>query len=207
MKALVGLGNPGAEYERTRHNLGFLVAETFAGRRGVTRFREDGPMLVARTSFAGEDVIVVKPQTFMNRSGAAVRLLTRKHASRDQDLIVAHDELDLELGDVRIKLGGGHGGHNGLRSILAEGDAGEFVRVRMGIAREPGVDAAEWVLQGFSAGERVEAKKMVERAADAVEAVLLEGADRAMNSFNRRKDAAKPKADGAARGASGGQPE
>lgn len=188
MKALVGLGNPGPEYSATRHNVGYRVAELFSARRGVKRFHHDGAMLAARVRFGGEEVLVVKPLTYMNESGVAVKGVVNRHRVKDEDLLVAHDDLDLPLGAVRIKLGGGHGGHNGLRSILDQAAAGEFVRIRLGIQRpDRATDAARWVLEPFASAEREPVEAMIERGADAVDAVLRAGARRAMNEFNRRR--------------------
>ena len=191
MKALVGLGNPGPEYVETRHNLGFRLAEAFAARHRVKRFHTEGSMLAARVRVGGEEVVVVKPRTFMNRSGVAVRELATRYAARGDDLLVAHDDLDLDLGMVRIKIGGGHGGHNGLRSIIEDASAGEFVRIRLGIKRpEPGIDAAEWVLESFSEDELGAVGDVIERGVDAVDALLRNGSARAMNEFNRRPERA-----------------
>jgi PTH1 family peptidyl-tRNA hydrolase len=187
VKALVGLGNPGRRYAETRHNLGFRIADTFTARHASPGFRRDGSSLASEVFVAGEPVLVVKPQTFMNRSGEAVREVVERHGVRDRHLLVAHDDLDLELGTVRIKVGGGHGGHNGLRSILDQAGAGEFVRVRLGIRRpDPAIDAVDWVLEPFSSEERTEVDRVVERGTDAVDAVLRLGPERAMTEYNRR---------------------
>jgi len=182
---VVGLGNPGREYERTRHNLGFRVVDELARRAGVHEFRRHGSKLVARMHRNGDEALLIKPMTYMNRSGQAVQELTDRHV--DEDLIVVHDDLDLEFGTVRVKRGGGHGGHNGLRSILEEAEAGDFLRVRLGIGRDDQTaDAADWVLEPFPAEQEAVVKAMIERGADAAEATLLRGAQHAMNTFNRR---------------------
>ena len=190
MKALVGLGNPGPEYAATRHNVGFLVADAFARRHGGARFAR-GPSLESTTvRVGGSEVLVVKPRTFMNRSGEAVRRLVEDHGVRGEDLLVAHDELDLDLGVVRLKVGGGHGGHNGLRSILEDGSAGDFVRIRLGIRRpDPAVDAAAWVLAPFSEAELGVVGPLVERGREAADQVLDRGVSMAMNEINRRSPA------------------
>lgn len=188
---LVGLGNPGPRYVDTRHNLGYRVAEAFASRHGTEHFRSDGDRLEARLRVGGEEMLVVKPLTFMNESGVAVKRVLAKHGVEPEDLLVAHDDLDIELGEVRLKRGGGHGGHNGLRSILAETGESEFVRLRLGIRRpEPSRDAAAWVLTPFAEDEYPVVAAMVERGADAAAAVWRLGLPKAMNEFNRRTEPA-----------------
>ena len=151
MRYLVGLGNPGPDHSGTRHNLGYRVAEVFAGRLGARRFRERGRLLAATVRVAGQEVTVAKPQTFMNESGSAVRELVGGSVEAE-DLLVAHDDLDLELGTVRVKKGGGDGGQRGIRSIIAELGTEDFVRIRLGIRRPSrDIDAAEWVLESFAA--------------------------------------------------------
>ena len=186
MKVVVGLGNPGPEYAFTRHNLGYRVAESFASRHGALHFHRDGLALAARVH-CGTEVLVLKPVTFMNLSGEAVHQAVAGQAVSGEDLLVAHDDLDLDLGRVAVKVGGGHGGHRGLMSIAAEIGDSEFVRVRLGIKRpEPGIDAARWVLDPFDQSEQEVVGDMVERGADAVDAVLRLGAHRAMNQINRK---------------------
>lgn len=186
MYAVIGLGNPGERYQRTRHNVGFLVVDELARRHDGPRFAAVGPMLVSRAAIAGAPALLVKPLTWMNRSGVAVAALRDAHDVAADELIVVHDDLDLTPGTVRVKRGGGSGGHNGLKSILALGDAG-FTRVRLGVGRSgQAVDAADWVLEPLADGELDDVTAMVARAADAVEAVVADGAERAMNQFNRR---------------------
>lgn len=197
MRAVIGLGNPGRRYERTRHNLGFQVADCFAARHGVRDFEERGALLCARLPLGGDPVLVVKPITYMNASGSAVRELREREGIEARDLVVAHDDLDLELGAVRVKLGGGHGGHNGLRSIFDETGETAFARVRLGIRRpDPELGAVEWVLGEFPESEREQVRALVERGASAVEAVLALGAERAMNELNRRLPSAPAGATG-----------
>jgi PTH1 family peptidyl-tRNA hydrolase len=169
----VGLGNPGRSYERTRHNVGYLVADELARRHGGS-WRRKKKTEAAPVGL--EDATLVKPTTFMNNSGSALA------GYRAEDLIVVHDDLDLEAGTVRVKVGGGAGGHNGLRSII-EHLGPEFVRVRVGIGRPPmGVTVTDYVLSRMDAAVR----DAVSRAADAVEAVVEEGPEAAMNRFNVR---------------------
>jgi peptidyl-tRNA hydrolase, PTH1 family len=171
----VGLGNPGRSYERTRHNVGFLVADELARRHGGS-WRKRKKTEVAPVSLGLKEVTLLKPTTFMNNSGSALA------GYNSEDLIVIHDDLDLPPGDVRVKVGGGAGGHNGLRSVI--GRLGpDFVRVRLGIGRPPvGVGVTDYVLSGMDAAVR----DAVPRAADAVEAVVESGPEAAMNRFNVR---------------------
>lgn len=175
LPVVVGLGNPGRRYERTRHNIGFLVADELSRRHGGS-WRAKKKSEVAEVGFDLKNLTLMKPQTMMNNSGSAV-------AGREaEDLIVIHDELDIPAGDVRIKVGGGHGGHNGLRSIT-NNVGNDFVRVRVGIGRPPeGVAVVEYVLGGM---DRV-IKDAVPTAADAVEKILTDGPERAMDVVNWR---------------------
>jgi peptidyl-tRNA hydrolase, PTH1 family len=172
---VVGLGNPGRSYERTRHNLGFLVADELARRHGGS-WRKRKRTEAAPVSLGLQDVTLLKPTTFMNNSGAALA------EYKADDLIVVHDDLDLPEGDVRVKVGGGAGGHNGLRSVI--GHLGpDFVRVRVGVGRPPpGMGVTDYVLGKMDAAVR----DAVPRATDAVEAVVEDGLEAAMNRFNAR---------------------
>ncbi|AHY46072.1 pth: peptidyl-tRNA hydrolase [Rubrobacter radiotolerans] len=175
LPVVVGLGNPGRRYERTRHNVGFLVADELARRYGGS-WRARKRSEVAEVGFDLKNLTLIKPQTMMNNSGAALA------GYRAEDVIVVHDELDIPAGDVRVKVGGGHGGHNGLRSIT-NNVGREFVRVRVGIGRPPeGVSVTDYVLGGMDR----DVKDAVPKAADAVEKILTDGPERAMDVFNRR---------------------
>lgn len=170
-----GLGNPGRRYGRTRHNVGFLVADELAGRHGGD-WRGKKRSEVADVNLGLVSATLIKPQTFMNDSGAALGNF------RTEDLIVVHDDLDLEAGVVRVKVGGGAGGHNGLRSIIRH-RGNDFVRVRVGIGRPPaGMTVTDYVLGRMDAA----VKDAVPRAADAVEVVIEAGPEVAMNRFNVR---------------------
>jgi peptidyl-tRNA hydrolase, PTH1 family len=172
---VVGLGNPGRSYERTRHNVGYLVADELARRHGGT-WRKKKKAEAAPVSFGFKKAMLLKPTTFMNISGSALA------GYKADDLIVVHDDLDLEAGTVRVKVGGGAGGHNGLRSII-QNLGPEFARVRIGIGRPPvGITVTDYVLSRMDAVVR----DAVPRAADAVESVLEEGPEAAMNRFNVR---------------------
>jgi PTH1 family peptidyl-tRNA hydrolase len=184
---IAGLGNPGPAYEGNRHNAGFLVADELAGRAGA-RFRAGRfRAAVAEGRLAGQSALVVKPLTFMNESGAAVAGLARYHRLTPAAIVVVHDELDLPFETVRLKLGGGDNGHNGLRSITSHLGTRDYYRVRVGIGRPPGrMDPASYVLRDFSAAERKELALLFDRAADAVETLITQGVDAAQNAFHPR---------------------
>ena len=186
MKIVLGLGNPGPEYASQRHNVGFWCVDRLARRLRIRLKRADRNVRQAFGQVAGVPVVVAKPTTFMNASGGAAARLLEGHGSTIHDLIVVHDDADLSFETVRIKDGGGHGGHNGVRSIVERvGDSG-FVRVRLGLGRPASarVDLADWVLADFDPEERPGAEQMAERAADAVEGLIVLGIGEAMNRFN-----------------------
>jgi len=186
MKIIVGLGNPGRKYERTRHNAGFMAADELANSLHADISQEKYHALVCRARIGSEEAVLAKPQTYMNESGRAVGAIVRYTYSRVSDVIVIHDELDLPLGSVRVKIGGGHGGHNGLRSII-EHLGPDFIRVRIGIGRPaPGSDAADYVLSPFLVGERTTVPGVMARAAEAATSIVTEGPARAMNLFNQK---------------------
>jgi PTH1 family peptidyl-tRNA hydrolase len=187
MKIIVGLGNPGRKYERTRHNAGFLAVEELARGLRFDLSQEKYHAIVGKGRIGGEDTLLAKPQTFMNGSGRSVGAILRYTNAAVGDLIVAHDELDLPLGAVRVKIGGGHGGHNGLRSIIEHTGSAQFIRVRIGIGRPaPGMDAADYVLSPFLPAEKKAAQEAVVLAAEAAKAIILDGVTKAMNAFNKR---------------------
>jgi peptidyl-tRNA hydrolase, PTH1 family len=187
MKIIIGLGNPGRKYERTRHNAGFMAADELAKSLRVDIVQEKNLALIGRVRIDSEETVLAKPQTYMNESGRAVAAIARSVYAVDSDLIVIHDELDLPLGSVRVKIGGGHGGHNGLRSIIEHLGSSDFVRVRIGIGRPAaGMDAADYVLSPFLAEEKKPLSDVMTRAVETVKAIVLEGPARAMNMFNQR---------------------
>jgi peptidyl-tRNA hydrolase, PTH1 family len=183
---VVGLGNPGPDYAETRHNIGFRVVELLAARAGGGRFakhRSNADALEGR--LAGRRVVLAKPRTYMNVSGGPVAGLVRYFGVDPADLVVVHDELDLGFGVVRLKRGGGEGGHNGLRSISGSLGTKDYLRVRFGIGRPPGrQDPADFVLKRFSGVERGELELAVDLAADAAEALLAHGLEAAQNRFH-----------------------
>ncbi len=186
MRILVGLGNPGAKYERTRHNLGFRIARLAAEKLGVALDQTRWNAVLGTGRAKGEQIAIVLPQTFMNLSGESVGHAARFWKADLGQLVVAHDDLDLDLGRVQVKVGGGDGGHNGLKSLRQHLGA-DFVRVRSGIGRPPqGWDPADFVLARFAEEEEKVAEEMVPIAADAAVTALLDGAAAAMNRFNRR---------------------
>ncbi|WP_067835480.1 aminoacyl-tRNA hydrolase [Nocardia lijiangensis] len=183
---VVGLGNPGPEYERTRHNVGFLVADVLAERVGgrfAVHKKSGADLLQARLD--GRQVLIAKPRSYMNLSGRPVAALARFFSVPLTEVIVVHDELDLPFGAVKLKRGGGEGGHNGLRSISSALTTKDYVRTRIGIGRPPGrQDPADFVLKPFSTPERKEVPVIVEQAADAVELLLRVGLETAQNQLH-----------------------
>jgi len=185
---VVGLGNPGKEYAGNRHNVGFLVADLLASRVGA-KFgrskRAHAEVAEGRLGFGGPRVVLAKPLTYMNLSGAPVVSLAQFFKVPVENVIAIHDELDLPFGQVRAKRGGGEGGHNGLRSMSKSLASKEYARVRFGIGRPPGrQDPADYVLSDFSAVERKERDFLVDRAADVAEAIVLEGVEWAQNKYH-----------------------
>ena len=182
---IAGLGNPGPAYADNRHNAGFMAADVLAARAGA-RFRAGKfRAMTAAGHLAGFSVIIIKPLTFMNESGVAVGGVSNYHRIGADRIVVIHDELDLPFDTIRLKRGGGDNGHNGLRSITAHLGTRDYYRVRIGIGRPPGrMDPAAYVLRDFAAPEREELPLVLERAADAVEALLADGLAAAQNAFH-----------------------
>ncbi len=186
MKLVVGLGNPGREYEATKHNVGFWVVDAFAKQHGVACVDRRDEALVGLGRIGGHDVLIAKPQTYMNRSGRAVGALMRRHGVAVADLVVVHDDLDIPQGHLRIKVSGRSGGHRGVTSLIETLGSEAFLRVRIGIGRDPEQDTVDYVLSPFrqEALRRVQAG--VEQGRDAI-LLLLEGRlAAAMNQYNAR---------------------
>jgi len=185
---VVGLGNPGPEYARHRHNVGFLVADVLAGRTGAKLARSRRAVAdvgEGRLGFGGPRLVVAKPLTYMNLSGGPVSALARFYKVPVGRVIAVHDELDIPYGQLRLKIGGGEGGHNGLRSMSKSLASKDYLRVRFGIGRPPGrQDPADYVLSEFSAVERKELEYLVDRAADVVEMVIQRGLEPAQNTYH-----------------------
>ena len=186
MKLIVGLGNPGKKYQGTRHNLGFLVIDRLAQQNHIAISKRLCDALIGEWLSRGETIVFAKPQTFMNRSGVAVREILADYRGTADDLVVVYDDLDLPLGRIRIRPQGSAGGHRGILSIQEHLAGALFCRVRVGIGRPPeGMDAVDYVLEPFSAGERDGLGDIIERAAASLECILTDGVERAMGQFNR----------------------
>ena len=186
MWLVVGLGNPGSQYARNRHNVGFRVLELCASRWGAGPMKEKFSGLWTKASFASEDVVLLEPQTYMNLSGESVQKAMAFFKVPLRNLLVMHDELDLPWKDVRIKVGGGHAGHNGIRSIMQHCGA-DFVRLRIGIGKPPRGTTESWVLGDFDAMESAELPDVLSAAALAAEAVLQVGVAAAMNKVHGKE--------------------
>ena len=185
MKLIAGLGNLGDKYSNTRHNVGFMVIDALALRHGIRVDKNKKKSLTGDAIIAGEKVLIAKPQTFMNLTGEALGPLFSFLDIEIADVIVVHDDLDLDFGRIKIKAGGGHGGHNGIRSIISHFSDKNFVRVRVGIGKPPkGWDISKYVLNQFSGEEKKDLDGLIETAADAVETILTEGYLKAMNAYN-----------------------
>lgn len=185
MKIIAGLGNPGARYRNTRHNIGFMVADLLAERWRTAFDREKHDSLIAETRIDGERVLLVKPMTYMNNSGLALAQVLRNAPVTPDDVLVVVDEVDLPLGRVRLRAGGSAGGHNGLKSIIRSLGTQDFPRLRIGVGRDSaGGDVVDHVLGTFTPAEFDERDRMVERAADAAAAWIARGITAAMNDFN-----------------------
>jgi PTH1 family peptidyl-tRNA hydrolase len=192
LKLVVGLGNPGPEYARTRHNVGFLVADLLARALGsefsVRKFAAE----LAEARAGQEKVWIMKPQTYMNHSGEAVGSALRFWKLGIEDLVVVHDDLELEPFRVQLRVGGGDGGHNGVKSVNAHVGTREYARVRVGVGRPPpAVDPADWVLGQWKRADDAEVDSSVDRAAEAARLCVELGAPKAMNQVNRRARAAQ----------------
>ena len=196
MKLIVGLGNPGIEYQFTPHNLGFLTIDRIANGLGIEIRNRQCRALTARAlidtkTTAGEAVVLAKPETYMNLSGLSVRELVAEHqVDVQRDLIVIYDELDLPLGAIRIRQRGSSAGHNGMESILGALGTDEFLRIRLGIAPDHKVvDGVKYVLTPFRKAQEKVVDEQLDTAAQAVEVILKEGPAAAMNRFNRKNEA------------------
>lgn len=197
MKLVVGLGNPGEKYQGTRHNLGFVVVEAVMKKllpvKKSESFFQYDQWLESEVGSIQQDVLLVKPQTYMNNSGRAVDLLLTRFKFKTADLMVVHDELDLPLGKIKVKIGGSGAGHNGVESIIKVLGTDQFIRVRLGIGNlkshsgehsRVSFDADKFVLEPFIGGERSKVKQMIKRGVEVVELLLKEGLDQAQNQFN-----------------------
>lgn len=185
-KLLAGLGNPGAKYSWTRHNAGFMVIDRLAHHAQVSVTKKAFSGLYGETTLWGERLHLLKPQTFMNLSGRSVFPAFQYHKLTIEDLIVIHDDLDIPFGQIKLKKGGGHGGHNGLRSLLQELSSGEFTRIRVGIDRSRYGDTADYVLSPFSKSEMAVLSDLLDRIVDSIEMLVSEGLPKAMSVYNNK---------------------
>ena len=193
MKLIVGLGNPGRRYERTRHNLGFLCVNRLAREFKIKMNKSQGKARTGKGRIAGNEVLLARPQTFMDLSGESVKLLLTKTHTGTDELIVIHDDLDLPVGKIRIRFGGGSGGHKGINSIFQETGSHDFYRVRIGIGRPPRFkanveiqedDVIEYVLSNFTPDEKEIIEKTIPLASEAVVSLITEGLIATMNKYN-----------------------
>ncbi len=190
MKLICGLGNPGREYERHRHNVGFMIVDELCRRTRIELTQDKFDARIGQGSIGGEKVLLIEPQTFMNRSGYSVAQACRFYKIALTDVLVAYDELDLPFGRLQFKAGGGAGGHNGIRSLIEQLGGDGFTRLRFGIGKPEGPNAKErvvgHVLGNFSGEENKELTSLLERAAEMADSWTREGLQAAMNRYNRR---------------------
>ncbi len=184
---VVGLGNPGPKYARTRHNIGFMVVDELFSRAAGRSWQEKFSGEFSTIRIGTVPSILLKPLTYMNLSGRSVARAAHYHRFSAGNIVVVHDDLDLEFGTVRVKVGGGTGGHKGIVSCKADMGSADFIRVRLGIGRPVHGSATNFVLESFNEDERSVLVDVTERGASAVEAVVLHGSVRAMNDFNQRQ--------------------
>ncbi len=191
IKMIVGLGNPGRDYIHTRHNAGFRTVDALAHRHHVTYWKDQLGAEVAKAEIGGREILLVKPQSFMNLSGGPVSKLCREYKIKPDEVLVVHDELDIDEGTVRVKFGGGHGGHNGLRSIIDKFEGNRnFSRVRFGIGRPPGnMPVADFVLRQLKGAQAEEFDFTVQEAADVCEMCVTKGVVAARDYYNAKAKA------------------
>jgi peptidyl-tRNA hydrolase, PTH1 family len=194
VKLIVGLGNPGIEYQFTPHNIGFLAVDRLAEDAGVTIDNRHSKALTGRSRIGREEILLAKPETYMNLSGMSVLELVRKYeVDPEKDLIVIYDELDLPLGMIRVRARGSSAGHNGMQSIINALQTEEIARIRIGVAPDdPRKGGAKYILSPFRKSQLVAVDEALDLAAQAVNAILTEGIATAMNRFNRRNKPAEP---------------
>lgn len=190
MYVIVGLGNPKREYENTRHNIGFDVIDALADKYGISVKEVKHKAVTGKGIIEGKRVILVKPLTFMNLSGESVRqVLDFYKASPEEDLIVIADDISLDVGKIRIRKKGSAGGHNGLKNIILHTGTDGFQRIKMGVGEKPaGYDLADYVLGHFTKEERVAMQESIDNAVDAIRIMITEGADKAMNLYNKKNE-------------------
>ncbi|WP_054251838.1 aminoacyl-tRNA hydrolase [Neofamilia massiliensis] len=188
MKVIAGLGNPGKDYQRTRHNVGFMVIDKLIEKLSASPFKIKHQALIAEASIKGEKVLLVKPQTYMNNSGDSLREILNFYKIPPEDLIVIYDDIDIGFSTIRIRKKGSAGSHNGMKSIIYQIQADTFPRIRIGVGeKHQGQDLANFVLSNFSSEEFKEIDSAVDYAALAAIAIVEDGLDRAMNKYNIKK--------------------
>jgi len=189
MTIIVGLGNPGEQYKKTRHNIGFMVLDKFAEKKNFPDFKlqKKSNALISEAPFdsaqGNENIILVKPQTFMNESGKAVKALTK--SDKDKNLIIVHDDIDLPVGKIKIIQERGSAGHKGVESIIKNIGNNGLIRIRVGIAPKKDMEAKKVVLKNFSEEEQSALNEIINRASDSLDVLIKDGLDRAMNEFNK----------------------
>ena len=188
MWLIVGLGNPGRAYSKTRHNLGFMVIDAIAGKFSIPLDRESKNCVYGKGTIAGKDIILVKPLTFMNKSGVAVASLLKKFM-RIEHIVVIHDDLDIDTGRLKIRGNGSSAGHRGIESIIESTGTKDFIRLKLGIGRAESINPEAYVLKNFSRQESPLVKKTIDRAVDAVEAIIDKGISYAQNKFHKEQSA------------------
>lgn len=184
MKLIVGLGNPGKEYENTRHNTGFMVIDKLADKLGVSIEQNKFKGLYTKLKYNGEDVILLKPQTYMNLSGESVRQVMDFYKINQEDILVIYDDMDMPVGKLRLRQTGSAGGHNGVKNIILHTGSQNFNRVRVGIGRHPYMKVVDYVLSKFTSDESSDIEKGIENASEAVIDYLNYGFSHTMNNFN-----------------------
>ena len=188
VRLVVGLGNPGNTYKRTRHNVGFMVVDQIAEDFSIALVKQKFDTVFGRGAVDGVEVVLAKPMAFMNRSGPQVQKIARYYRILSEDMLVVHDDIDLAFGRIKIKEKGGDGGHKGVRSIIDAFGGGDFVRLRMGVGRpEAGISAADYVLGKFTIKEKKVLHRIITEARDAVGTILCKGAKEGMNRFNDKR--------------------
>lgn len=184
MWVIVGLGNPGRRYLRTRHNVGFMVIEEIARRYEIDLKEKERRYRIGRGSINGEDILLIEPLLYMNRSGLAVKDIVNKFNIQVEDLIVIHDDIDMETGKLRIRRRGSSGGHQGVKSIIQSVGSKDFIRLKIGIGRDASVIPEDYVLSRFRKNEVPLIKEAIKKASDAVVSIIVDGVDKAMNIYN-----------------------
>lgn len=187
MKLVIGLGNPGQEYHKTRHNVGFMVIDALAERWQAGEWKEKCKAQIVKTSIEGKSILLVKPITYMNLSGEAVSMLLRWYKEKPEEIAVVYDDMDLPVGRARIRKCGSSGGHRGMESIIANIGLEQFARIRIGVGRpKPGWSVVDHVLSEFDQEEQPLIEKTVDNVLPALESIIFQGVDKAMNLYNTK---------------------